>query len=246
MKRNVAIPMFDSIILAGIWFLGATAIAAESYASPLSTQQERSAFHFADENLTAELVAAEPDVVAPVAIAWDADGRLFVAEMTDYPSGPVSGRIRMLEDRDGDGRYEHSVVFADKIAFPNGVMPWNGGILVTAAPDILFFKDTDGDGHADERRVILTGFAEGNQQLRVNGLYWGLDNWIYGANGRSDGEVQWVAQAIQPAGSGDVPAARSRAESKSSGGRLKSPPAQPTELGSSVNQQAGKPALQGA
>src|SRR5207247_2926372 len=90
------------------------------------------------------------------------------------------------------GRYEHSVVFADKIAFPNGVMPWNGGILVTAAPDILFFKDNDGDGRADERRVIITGFAEGNQQLRVNGLYWGLDNWIYGANGRSDGEVHWV------------------------------------------------------
>jgi putative membrane-bound dehydrogenase-like protein len=147
-------------------------------------------FQFADENLTAELVASEPDIVAPVAMAWDADGRLFVAEMTDYPSGPVSGRIRMLEDRDGDGRYEHAVVFADTIAFPNGVLPWNGGILVTAAPDILFFKDTDGDGHAEERRVILTGFAEGNQQLRVNGLYWGLDNWIYGANGRSDGEVR--------------------------------------------------------
>jgi len=184
--------MFDSIILAGIWFLGAIAIAAESYASPLSPQQERSTFHFADENLTAELVASEPDVVAPVAIAWDADGRLFVAEMTDYPSGPVSGRIRLLEDRDRDGRYERATIFADKIAFPNGVMPWNGGVLVTAAPDILFFKDTDGDGRADERRVLLTGFAEGNQQLRVNGLFWGLDNWIYGANGRSDGEVHWA------------------------------------------------------
>jgi len=51
-------------------------------------------------------------------------------------------------------------------------MPWNGGLLVTAAPDILFFKDIDGDGRADERRVMLTGFAEGNQQLRVNGLFW--------------------------------------------------------------------------
>ena len=64
--------------------------------------------------------------------------------------------------------------------------------MVTAAPDILFFKDTDGDGCADERHVMLTGFAEGNQQLRVNGLYWGLDNWIYGANGRSDGEARWA------------------------------------------------------
>jgi putative membrane-bound dehydrogenase-like protein len=179
--------------------MGEIGIAAAPSESPVTPHEELAMFRFADGNLTAELVASEPDVVAPVAIAWDADGRLFVAEMTDYPSGPVSGRIRMLEDRDGDGRYEHAVVYADTIAFPNGVMPWNGGILVTAAPDILFFKATNGDGRADERRVLLTGFAEGNQQLRVNGLYWGLDNWIYGANGRSDGEVRWVAQAGKPA-----------------------------------------------
>ena len=172
--------------------MGGNGFAAGPSDSPQAPHGELTTFHFADSNLIADLVASEPDVVAPVAIAWDADGRLFVAEMTDYPSGPVSGRIRLLEDRDGDGRYERATVFADHIAFPNGVMPWNGGILVTAAPDILFFKDNDRDGRADERRVLLTGFAEGNQQLRVNGLYWGLDNWIYGANGRSDGDVHWV------------------------------------------------------
>src|SRR5881396_2289751 len=191
MNRIAAIQILGWISLARFWFPGATAIAAGPSGSPLAPHEELTTFHFADPNLAAELVAAEPDVVAPVAIAWDADGRLFVAEMTDYPSGPVSGRIRKLEDRDGDGRYELAVVFADRIAFPNGVMPWNGGILVTAAPDILFFKANDHDGNADERRVVLTGFAEGNQQLRVNGLHWGLDNWIYGANGRSDGEVRW-------------------------------------------------------
>ena len=135
-------------------------------------------------------MAAEPDVISPVAIAWDEGGRLFVAEMTDYPAGPTSGRIRLLEDRDGDGRYERVSVFAEGLAFPNGVLPWNGGVLVTAAPDILFLKDTDGDGRADERRVVLTGFGEGNQQLRVNGLTWGRDNWVYGANGRSGGAVR--------------------------------------------------------
>src|SRR5207302_9783390 len=190
MKTNLRLAEFMRLPLAAGLLINAAAIAAESSESPLSPAEELTTFHFADSNLTAELVAAEPDVVAPVALAWDADGRLFVAEMTDYPSGPISGRIRLLEDRDSDGRYEHATVFANKIAFPNGVMPWNGGLLVTAAPDILFFKDTDGDGRADERRVLLTGFAEGNQQLRVNGLYWGLDNWIYGANGRSDGEVR--------------------------------------------------------
>ena len=98
--------------------------------------------------------------------------------------------MSVLEDRDGDGRYEHAQIFASQLKFPTSVLPWNGGVLVTAAPDILFLKDADGDGRADERRVILTGFAEGNQQLRVNGLFWGLDNWVYGANGRSDGEIR--------------------------------------------------------
>ena len=167
--------------------------------SPLSPEHERTTFQLADPNLTIELVASEPAVRAPVALAWDADGRMFVAEMTDYPSGPVNGRVRLLEDRDGDGRYEHATIFATNLAFPNGVMAWRHGLLVTAAPDIWFLADTNGDGVADVREKILTGFAEGNQQLRVNGLFWGIDNWIYGANGRSDGEAKWTDGT--PAGS---------------------------------------------
>ena len=81
------------------------------------------AFVLADPALTIELVAAEPEVASPVAIAWDEDGRLYVAEMIDYPAAPASGRIRRLEDRDGDGRYEHATVFADRLPFPNGVLP---------------------------------------------------------------------------------------------------------------------------
>ncbi|HEY0550654.1 MAG TPA: PVC-type heme-binding CxxCH protein [Verrucomicrobiae bacterium] len=172
--------------------LAATSWRGLAAASPLSPDQERATFQLADTNLAIELVAAEPDVRAPVAIAWDADGRMFVAEMTDYPSGPVSGRIRLLEDCDGDGRCERATIFATNLAFPNGVMAWKNGVLVTAAPDIWFLADTNADGVADVREKILTGFAEGNQQLRVNGLYWGIDNWIYGCNGRSDGEVKWA------------------------------------------------------
>ena len=156
----------------------------------LSPREEAATFRLADPRLTIELVAAEPQVASPVAIAWDADGALYVAEMIDYPVAPAAGRIRRLEDRDGDGIFERATVFADGLAFPNGVLPCFGGVLVTAAPDILFFRDTDGDGRADERRVVLTGFGQGNTQLRVNGLYWGLDNAIYAANGRSDGEIR--------------------------------------------------------
>ena len=182
--------------LLGLIVLGATAT-AEDRPACRSPREELATLRLADPGLTIELVAAEPEVVSPVAIAWDEDGRLFVAEMIDYPSGPTAGRIRRLEDRDGDGRYEHATVFADGLPFPNGVLPCFGGVLVTAAPNIWFFRDRDGDGRADERRVVLTGFGEGNPQLRVNGLTWGLDNWIYAANGRSDGEVR--APVIRPA-----------------------------------------------
>jgi putative membrane-bound dehydrogenase-like protein len=190
------------ILLTLVLATSACSFAANLPTKALSPEQERASFHLADPELVIELLAAEPDVISPVAMAWDEKGRLFVAEMSDYPSGPISGRIKMLEDRDGDGHYEHVSVFADKLAFPNGVLPWNGGLLVTAAPDILFLMDTDGDGRVDERHVLLTGFGQGNQQLRVNGLMWGLDNWIYGANGRSDGEVRWV-EAVKTAASPD-------------------------------------------
>jgi putative membrane-bound dehydrogenase-like protein len=161
---------------------------------PRPPSEEQAAFALADPALTIELVASEPEVASPVAIAWDEEGRLFVAEMLDYPTATTSGRIRMLEDRDDDGRYERATVFADGLPFPNGVLPCYGGVLVTAAPNIWFLRDTDGDGRADERRVVLTGFGEGNTQLRVNGLTWGLDNKIYVANGRSDGEVRMTTE----------------------------------------------------
>ncbi len=164
--------------------------ADEPPARPLSPEESRATIRLSDPDLEIELVAAEPDVQSPVAAAWDEDGRLYVVEMLDYPLGPGSGKVKLLEDRDGDGRYESVAVFADGLNFPNGVLPYDGGVLVTAAPDVLFLKDTDADGKADVRRVVLTGFGEGNTQLRVNGLSWGADNWIYGANGRSDGVVR--------------------------------------------------------
>ena len=144
------------------------------------------------EGFTVELVAAEPMVKDPVAIDWGLDGRLWVAEMADYPSGmdnngKPGGRIRLLEDTNGDGNYDKSNVFLDGLNFPNGVLAWNKGALITAAPEILYAEDTDGDGRADVKKVMYSGFYEGNQQLRVNGLRWGLDGWIYCASGAHHG-----------------------------------------------------------
>jgi len=146
-----------------------------------------------------ELVCAEPTVTDPIAIDWGADGRLWVLEMGDYPQGGADGseeaarwcgRVKYLEDRDGDGRYDASRVFVDDLSYPTGVMAWRAGVLITCAPDILYVHDTDGDGTADRRDVLYTGFVEGNPQHRVNSLRWGLDNWIYGANGDSGGDVR--------------------------------------------------------
>ncbi len=133
-----------------------------------------------------ELVAAEPEVLDPVAFDWDARGRLWVVEMADYPSGmdgAGGGRVRLLEDIDGDGRYESSRLFAEGLSFPNGIAVWRDGVIVTAAPQILFLRDTDGDGVCDAREVLLDGFMEGNQQLRVNGLRMGLDGMLWCASG---------------------------------------------------------------
>lgn len=139
-----------------------------------------------------ELIAAEPLLESPVAIDWDARGRLWVAEMVDYPmgldnKGAPGGRVRVLEDADGDGRYDMTTLFADGLRFPTGILPWRDGVLVTCAPEILFLKDTNGDGHADIRQVLFSGFIQGNQQLRVNGLRWGVDNWVYCASGAHHG-----------------------------------------------------------
>jgi len=151
---------------------------------------EQASFQLADPNLSISLLAAEPAVASPVAVAWDEFGRLYVVEMTDYPADGSGGQVKRLEDRDGDGIYEHATLFAEKLAWPSGVLPYKGGILVTSAPNLLYFKDTNDDGKADVREVVLTGFGEGNQQLRVNSPTWGLDNWITMANGRSGGAVR--------------------------------------------------------
>jgi putative membrane-bound dehydrogenase-like protein len=156
--------------------------ASQDPGGPLSPKEALKTFTVA-KGFRIELVASEPDLLDPVAMAFDEDGRIYVAEMIDYPLGPPAGRIMRFEG----GR---ATVFADKIPYPTGVMPWRGGVLVTAAPDILFLKDTDGDGKADVREVVFTGFVEGNQQHRVNGLQFGLDNWIHGTNGDSGGTIR--------------------------------------------------------
>ncbi len=144
--------------------------------------------------LAVELVAAEPLVVDPVAIDWAADGRLWVCEMNDYPAGldgnwQPGGRIKILEDTDGDGRYDKATLFLENVPFPTGVTCWGKGVLICAAPDILYAEDTDGDGKADRVEKVFSGFFTDNFQARINSLQLGLDNWFYGANGLLGGTI---------------------------------------------------------
>jgi len=138
------------------------------------------------EGFTVELVAAEPDLVNPVAMTFDERGRIWVTESFEYPrreAGPGRDRVKILEDTDRDGRVDKVTVFADGLNIPSGVAVGAGGVWVAGAPDILFMQDTDGDDVADTSQVVVTGFGRDDTHELPNSLTWGPDGWLYGLNG---------------------------------------------------------------
>src|SRR5437016_12947326 len=151
-----------------------------------------------------DLLAAEPLVASPVAMTYDENGRAYVCEMRDYPytdkahhqrnqenpTDAAIGAVRLLEDTDGDGVFDKSAVFADGLSWPTGVACWKGGVFVAATPDLWYLKDTDGDGKADIRQKVFTGFRKLNVQAVMNNLVWGLDNHIHGAGGSNGGQIR--------------------------------------------------------
>ena len=161
---------------------------------PLSAEASLKLMETKDD-LSIKLVANEPLVKDPISIDFGPDGRLWVVEMTDYPTkteGGLKGSIKYLEDLDKDGVYDKSTIFVSKLNFPTAVKVWRKGILVIAAPDIIYAEDTNGDGTADHQEVLYTGFNKGNEQHLVNSLVWGLDNWIHVANGDSGGKIKSI------------------------------------------------------
>ena len=143
-----------------------------------------------------ELVAAEPLVRDPVAIDFDEHGRMFVCELPEYNGYAIEdfnedGFIRMLEDKDGDGRFETSTIFADGLDYPTAVACWDGGLFVGAAPDLLYLKDTDGDGRADFRQIIFTGFGKDKAgEAHLNSFRWGFDNRFHFSTNLSGGDIR--------------------------------------------------------
>jgi putative membrane-bound dehydrogenase-like protein len=143
-----------------------------------------------------ELAAAEPLLRSPVAMDFDEDGRLFVAEFPEYnqyadakPHG--KGCVRRLEDTDGDGVYDRSTVLADDLPMASAVACWDGGVYVGSAPDLLYLKDTDGDGRADVRRVVFTGFGKDLAgEGMLNSFRWGLDNRFHVSTNNDGGDIR--------------------------------------------------------
>ncbi|NNE91845.1 MAG: DUF1080 domain-containing protein [Verrucomicrobiales bacterium] len=153
---------------------------------PLSPEKSRDSWEI-DGNYELQLIASEPLVCDPVDVVWDERGRMYVAEMRDYPlpadAGEKLSRIRLLSDEDGDGIMDKAVTWADDLDHVQGLLPMTGGILATTRTSILFLRDVDGDGVAEIRKPLFEANEPRHNQLQVSSPRWGVDNLIYLNNG---------------------------------------------------------------
>src|SRR5713226_9573454 len=143
-----------------------------------------------------ELAASEPAIRSPVAVDFDEDGRMYVAEFPEYnqhgnPDFKERGAIKLLEDTRGTGVYDKVTVFADNIDSPVALACWDGGLFVGSVPHIYFLKDTRGTGKADVRKIIYTGFARDKAgESMLNSFRWGLDNRFHVSTSGAGGSVK--------------------------------------------------------
>jgi putative membrane-bound dehydrogenase-like protein len=160
---------------------------------PLAAAEAAKAFRV-PPGFRVTVFAAEPEVRNPIAMAWDAKGRLWVAENYTYAERPkkydlaLRDRVLIFEDRDGDGRFDRRAVFSDGPQRLTSVEVGFGGVWMLCPPQLLFVPDRDGDDVPDGApEVLLDGFTVGtdNHHTLANGLHWGPDGWLYGRCGAS-------------------------------------------------------------
>jgi len=169
-------------------------------APPLTPEQAMKSFKLPD-GFRIELVAAEPMVEAPIAATFDPDGRLWVLEMRGFmpnvdgigENAPV-GRVSVLEDTNGDGRMDKSIIFVEGLVMPRAFMLVRNGLMLAEPPNLWLFRDVNGDGRADEKHLLADDYAveadpklgtKANPEHSANSLTWALDNWVYSANYRT-------------------------------------------------------------
>lgn len=162
--------------------------------APLSPAESIRRMHL-PEGFGIELFAAEPQIVKPITMAFDARGRVWLVESVDYPNDvlePFAGhdRIKICEDTDGDGRADKFTVFADGLNIPTSLLPYRDGVLVALAPHIVLLRDTDGDDRCDRREILLSGFGRADTHAVHSNFRWGLDNWVWGTVGYSGGDIE--------------------------------------------------------
>lgn len=171
------------------------------YADALEPEEALKSFRLR-EGFRMELFAAEPDVQDPVEMIFDEEGNAYVIEMPDYPFKPQpgagAGKIKVLQDTNSDGRTDRAILFADSLSEATSMLWWKKGLIVTAAPYILYLKDTTGDLVADSREILFSGFFANNSEAQITSLRFGVDNWIYAANNGQVGEVTFNRKPDAP------------------------------------------------
>lgn len=153
------------------------------------------------EGFSAELFAAEPNIINPIAFTWDEKGRLWVVQSKDYPhelANDVGGdRITICEDTNGDGKADKFTDFATEQSLSTGIVLVKGGAIVSQAPDMVFLEDTDGDDKMDKRTVLFNGFGTFDTHAGPSSLRYGIDNAIWGAVGYSGFENQFKDKPVK-------------------------------------------------
>jgi putative membrane-bound dehydrogenase-like protein len=148
-----------------------------------------------------QVFASEPNVMHPIAMAWDERGRLYVLVTKDYPNERKetggSDYILLCEDTDKDGKADKFTKWADGLSIPTGMVFANGGLIISQAPHMILLKDTNGDDVADEKKILFTGFGTGDTHAGPSNLHYGFDNWIWGSVGYSGYKGKVGADSLQ-------------------------------------------------
>jgi putative membrane-bound dehydrogenase-like protein len=166
---------------------------------------EESLKHYSvPEGFEIALFASEPQLGAkPIAMCWDARGRLAVCETVDYPNelalkAKGRDRIEICEDTDGDGKADKFTIFAENISIPTSILAWKDGFLVQTDGETIFLKDTDGDDKADVRKTIITGWNMGDTHGCVSNFQYGLDNWVWAMQGYNNSAPEFNGMKSTP------------------------------------------------
>ncbi len=175
-------PVVRALIVA---FLGTAPAYAQRDLKDIPTPDPKAelAAMLVDPNLEVNLYASDPAMSKPIHMNFDEQGRLWVATSEVYPQilpgETASDKVVMLQDKDGDGVAETSVVFADNLLIPTGILPGDGGVYIANSTDLIHLSDTDGDGKADKQKLVLSGFGTEDTHHLLHTLRWGPDGRMY-------------------------------------------------------------------